>query len=339
MLAAGPVSSETVLTGSDVRRRQAFCTGEGGAAEAMLARAVAANPAHPSALCNYGQLLLNKAFSFRTMMARDAGGGSTGGGGRSVAGGGEVERRPCRWVIVPREEDGEAATAGQGEVAARDTAAAAEGAVDESQERGDGEVDEAAAAEWARRGIEALERVLCLEPRHTPSLCALSQALRATASHDPALTARAEQLVQLAYQRAPHWDPLLRATACCNLAVSLVGGVISEGWGKEEGRGKDGGEEKREEAMELLQEALRVFPSHVPSLACAAKFYVAQGEYARAEQALHKACLVSPDLMDLQEQLEQARRHVPASNMQKNAGTRAQASMGRKRARSMQALS
>ena len=78
-----------------------------------------------------------------------------------------------------------------------------------------------------------------------------------------------------------HWDPLLRATACCNLASSLVGctvAVAAKAQGSS-GVSEGGRAEQREQAMALLHEALRVYPSHVPSLASAATLYSARGVF------------------------------------------------------------
>ena len=61
------------------------------------------------------------------------------------------------------------------------------------------------------------------------------------------------------------------------------------------------------------------------------------GDYAKAEQALHKAVSISPDLMGEEAQLVQAssRRQATASNLAADASMRQP--MARKRLRPMQA--
>lgn len=138
----------------------AFCTGEGGVAEAMLERAVLANPAHPSALCNYGQLLLNKGFSALADLECN---GDDGGSSEQNAFGGQdgmasagAGGKALRWVVVERpkqETEGNKgdAVGGKGGSAVR-----------EVDVRGDEDEEEVEAEpeDLMRRGVEALERAL-----------------------------------------------------------------------------------------------------------------------------------------------------------------------------------
>ena len=103
---------------------------------------------------------------------------------------------------------------------------------------------------------------------------------------DSSQSARAAAMLEEAYTRAPAWAPLLRAAVCCNLAVSLA----EDGDG-DKGRHRQG----VPRAVALLTEALRVCPSHVPSLASLARIYAAKGEHTKAQQTIYKAHLLSPD--------------------------------------------
>ncbi len=104
---------------------------------------------------------------------------------------------------------------------------------------------------------------------------------------DSSQSARAAAMLEEAYIRAPAWDPLLRAAVCCNLAVSLA----EDSGDGDKCRHRQG----VTRAVTLLTEALRVCPSHVPSLASLARIYAAKGEHAKAQQTLYKAHLLSPE--------------------------------------------
>jgi hypothetical protein len=145
----------------------AFCTGEGGAAEAMLERAVSANPAHLSALCNYGQLLLNKGFSM--LAARDLADACEEGeeGAARARDGVHSSRdggRLLRWMVAMREEEktgaGEGRAGGEWSAGGGNSTVGKEDASDDDGE----EEEEVEPEDLMRRGVEALERVLRESP-------------------------------------------------------------------------------------------------------------------------------------------------------------------------------
>ncbi|MGB1603746.1 MAG: hypothetical protein ACPIOQ_64040, partial [Promethearchaeia archaeon] len=124
------------------------------------------------------------------------------------------------------------------------------------------------------------------------------------------------ELLLLARERAPPWDPLLRATACCNLAASLSASACSK---------------ERTKALSLLNEALRVYPSHLPSLRSLVDVHSAQGDYGKAQQALHKAIALNPAWGRLDQALLDARSVAPCSDAPDAKGLHCASSPSRKR--------
>ena len=121
-------------------------------------------------------------------------------------------------------------------------------------------------------------------------------------------------MLEEAYTRAPAWDPLLRAAVCCNLAVSLA-----EDGDADKCRHRQGATR----AVTLLTEALRVCPSHVPSLASLARIYAAKGEHTKAQQTLYKAHLLSPEAVRIGQDVTEDGKLVARSSSSSSTSSHA----------------
>ena len=299
-LAVDPLDADALTNSAALT---AFCANEGGAALALLKKAVEANPGHVGALCNYGQLLMSKAMAFASFQAHGEGGQQANADDAVNAKNAGRNGVLARWEIV--------------DVSAGGASGTDDGENKRSSALQGEETEEMAPNVWMREGLSVLERALELEPRNVATICALSQGLQALpAFGEEAQPERVHELLLLARERAPPWDPLLRATACCNLAASLSASACSK---------------ERTKALSLLNEALRVYPSHLPSLRSLVDVHSAQGDYGKAQQVLHKAIALNPAWGRLDQALLDARSVAPCSDAPDAKGLHCASSPSRKR--------
>ena len=169
--------------------------------------------------------------------------------------------------------------------------------------------------------------------------------------YDETQTERGEQLLAQALDHAPPYDPLLRAAASSNaagalspssspfpthglLALTLVfpcdldthtrplpscptlPGLSTLAPPTDSPEALRHQDSQGGQALVLVNKALRLYPTHLPSLVTAARVRMARREHPQAERILHTAYLLNPAFQDVEEELAHVRTMCAASSSQ-----------------------